>query len=183
MSLPLGAYPSPRVLGNDFIRNWCKLEIGNYRSNRDWLALKVRYKVFFEVRSDLNCLEEVLSQFDKMRQNWIDQRDWLECQLALAEGFTNAVKHAHKDKPIDTPIEIEIDLNQEEITISIWDCGSPFDLKSIKITQQEEEEWKESGRGIEILKKIADDLSYDRLPDSRNRLKIRKRLSTVQSSP
>lgn len=138
--------------------------------------MKISQEVFFQVKTDLVYLEEVLHRFEAMKQDWINQKDWLECQLALAEGFTNAVRHAHKNISSETPIDIEIKVTSEEIKIKIWDYGKPFELKSVSKSLSVSGELASGGRGIDILQKIADELKYDHLPDNRNCLLIKKNL-------
>jgi len=139
--------------------------------------LKVTQHISFRVKSDLIYLKEVLSRFETLRQEWISEKDWLQSQLALAEAFTNAVRHAHKNKPPETMIEIEINIGEEEIKIQVWDFGQPFQLESLKQRVNHQGEFATGGRGVEILQKIADDLRYDRISDNRNCLTIRKKLS------
>lgn len=134
-------------------------------------------QIYFEVESDLFCLDKVLAEFSKINESWVKKKDWLECQLALAEGFTNAVRHAHKNLSKDTLITIEIILTRTEITIQIWDYGLPFDLESFTSTLKDKnDELSTGGRGIEILQKIADKLSYSRTKDNRNCLLLVKKL-------
>ena len=90
--------------------------------------LKVLRSIKIEVESDLKALDEVLSQFNTIYHDSIPIRDWLQCRLALAEGFTNAVRHAHKNLPRNTPIRIEVLLNQTTMEIAIRDRGPAFDL-------------------------------------------------------
>ena len=80
------------------------------------------------VSSDLNALEEVLSWYDGIDSSLISNKVWLQCQLALVEGFTNAVRHAHKDLPTDTLVDLEIKRYANFLEIRIWDRGHPFDL-------------------------------------------------------
>ena len=57
---------------------------------------------------------------------WVQQeRDRLN--IAVAEGFTNVVRHAHAVLPPETPITIEVYLEGDRIHINIWDHGEPFD--------------------------------------------------------
>lgn len=138
--------------------------------------MNISQKVHFQVKSDVIYLREVLKQFEAIKQDWVNQKDWLQCQLALAEGFTNAVRHAHKNKPSDTPIDIEIYVSETEINIRIWDYGQPFQLTSIAKKIPSSSDLAGGGRGIEILQKIADELSYDHYEDDRNCLSIKKNL-------
>jgi len=47
------------------------------------------------VNSDLDQLEAVLNWFDRLSDPGVPTDLWMQAQLALVEGFTNAVRHAH----------------------------------------------------------------------------------------
>lgn len=135
-------------------------------------------QVRIEVKSDLQAIDFVLLQFNKLYDNRILREDWLQCQLALVEGFTNAVRHAHKNLPLETPIEIELALCLEEITIRIFDYGQPFDLNNfINTMLAKDTNWLGSGRGIAIINKVSDVLSYQRISNHKNCLLITKYFS------
>ena len=132
-------------------------------------------QIKIEANSDLNAIDRVLFQFNQMYHSTISQQDWLQCQLVLVEGFTNAVRHAHNNLPKDTPITIKIILEAKKITIRIWDYGRPFDLELfIKNISKQDNNWQGSGRGIAIMKKVADTLTYERVSPQQNCLKIVK---------
>ncbi len=133
-------------------------------------------QISFIVDSDLNCLETVLAQYETLKSDGINHEDWLECQLALAEGFTNAVRHAHKHLPPETAIEIQITITPVYLEIKIWDYGQSFNLISFKKLTSNSEELSIGGRGVEIINKVADELRYDRHFDNRNCLTIKKSL-------
>ncbi|MGH2412180.1 MAG: ATP-binding protein, partial [Microcystaceae cyanobacterium] len=125
--------------------------------------MRVLKTISFKVESDLKALDQVLSHFDQLHQSWIPRKDWLQCQLALAEGFTNTVRHAHKDLPTDMLIEVEITLSEQSLEIRIWDYGSFFDLTEfLKIIAARNNQLTGHGQGIPILHKIAAHLSYSR---------------------
>lgn len=138
------------------------------------------HKIHFQVNSDLKELDQVLTYFKQLNQPWICKKDWLQCQLALAEGFTNAVRHAHQNLPIEIPIEIEITLNSHNIEMRIWDFGPPFDLDDfIKNLDGKNNHLSGHGQGIPILNKIAAHLSYEHTDDHRNCLLIVKQFSLI----
>lgn len=87
-----------------------------------------------------------------------DQFDQLN--LALAEGFTNAVRHAHADLPPATPIEIELVLRPQQIEIFIFDQGKPFDPNGL--TEPQPGVLREGGYGWFLLRRLADQVTYDR---------------------
>lgn len=133
-------------------------------------------KFHLQVASDLTALTKVLAWFEQAYRDDIPKKEWLQCQLALAEGFTNAVRHAHRDLPPDTPIELEVQLYDQALAIRIWDCGPPFDLEQ-RITQRslKPDYQAGGGRGIDLMHKIADDLTYRRTEGDRNCLLLVKK--------
>ncbi|MBF2057222.1 MAG: ATP-binding protein [Cyanobacterium sp. T60_A2020_053] len=142
--------------------------------------MEVFKQTSFIVNSDLVCLAEVLNQYETLKIDDISRQHWLECQLALAEGFTNAVRHAHKNKPKETAIEIYISVTPTSITIKIWDSGQPFNLIAFReLMGKKQDQLNTGGRGIEIIAKIADELSYERTSDQRNCLVMKKNFASV----
>ncbi len=139
------------------------------------MTLKLLEAKRIRVHSSLNALNQVLTWFDGFAHSFIPQSIWLQCQLVLAEGFTNAVRHAHKNQPPDTPIEIEVTILDDHLTISIWDYGPENNLGNVIDTlSQEMDQSAEGGRGLKLMKKIADDLSYRRDGSQRNCLVFTK---------
>lgn len=137
--------------------------------------MKVLRSIKIEVPSDLKALDHVLLQFNQIYQNSIPLRDWLQCRLALAEGFTNAVRHAHKNLPPEIPIRIEARLKESAMEIKIWDYGSAFDLHGFILeTARKNANWLASGRGIPILNKVSNHLDYYRTEQQQNCLLIIK---------
>lgn len=133
-------------------------------------------KAHLQVNSDLKELDPVLSWFTQLHQSPIPTSVWLRCQLALAEGFTNAVRHAHQGKPLDTTIDIEVALFPEHLEIRVWDCGLPFDLeKKIRELSDQIDINCGGGRGLKLMRDISDSLTYRRTDDNRNCLLMVKR--------
>jgi serine/threonine-protein kinase RsbW len=89
-----------------------------------------KFSLQLQLNSDIHAVAQVLS--------WLEQLDPLgiplpvlhQCKLAVVEGFTNAVRHAHKNMPRSTPIDLEITVFNERLEIKIWDRGKPFDFKA-----------------------------------------------------
>ncbi|NJM76691.1 MAG: anti-sigma regulatory factor [Acaryochloridaceae cyanobacterium RU_4_10] len=53
---------------------------------------------------------------------------WQQGQIALLEGFTNAVLHAHHNLSPITPIEFVVEISPKIFKISIWDRGNEYDI-------------------------------------------------------
>jgi serine/threonine-protein kinase RsbW len=92
----------------------------------------------------------------------------------LAEGFTNAVRHAHRGKSVETPIEIEVALQPQAIELRIWDYGAGFDLETWLCGLPESVTESAGGRGLKIIQQIADQFSYTVVDQQRNCLLVIK---------
>ncbi|WP_448524684.1 ATP-binding protein [Parathermosynechococcus lividus] len=134
--------------------------------------------VSLTLSSDLNELEALLEWFNRYQPPLFPLEEWLKLELALAEGFTNAVRHAHRDRPKETPIRVELSLTQTMIELRIWDQGQGFDL--ITHLQQLPAQIAadaEGGRGLRLLATIVDELSYRPSETGGNCLTLRKRVA------
>ncbi|GAB4215343.1 MAG: ATP-binding protein [Synechococcales cyanobacterium] len=121
---------------------------------------------------DLDLVIDWFSQFDRPPvPHWV----WLECQLALAEGFTNAVRHAHRHRDPETPIFISVRISEVNLQLHVWDQGDPFDLLgALQGLPDVFDAEQEGGRGLLLLRKIATQLSYSRDAEGRNCLMVDK---------
>jgi len=128
-----------------------------------------------QVESKLAALNDVLSWFDSLKIDAIDNRTWLELQTIVGEAFDNVVSHAHQDLSENKPIELEISILSQSIVFKIWDYGKEFDLEAQRRQRTGEiDPEAESGRGIFLLEELSDYSSYTKLPDGRNCLLVIK---------
>lgn len=141
---------------------------------------QVLKKAALQVNTGQSALEPVLSWFSQLYDSRIPTSVWIRCQLVLAEGFTNAVRHAHKGKPADWPVEIDVAVSSESVEIKIWDSGPPFDLEQkIQDMSKTIDPEASGGRGLKLMKDIADSLSYTRTAEARNCLSIVKNYTPI----
>ena len=84
--------------------------------------------ISLQVNTDLNALTKVLEWFEQLKDLSLPNEVWWKFQLALAEGFTNAVRHAHKNLPVKTPVQLEIIVFNGRLELKVWDCGPYFDF-------------------------------------------------------
>lgn len=97
----------------------------------------------------------------------------------LAEAFTNAVRHAHRDCSLETPILIEVCLDDSQLEMRVWDFGPGFDpTQRIKCLETIDPE-ATGGRGIQLISQLADSFEYQRTRDNRNCLQMIKQYSAV----
>ena len=84
--------------------------------------------ISLEVNTDLNALTRVLEWCEQLKDLSLPNEVWWNFQLALAEGFTNAVRHAHKNLPVETPVQLEIIVFNGRLELKVWDSGPYFDF-------------------------------------------------------
>ena len=116
------------------------------------------YESHLEILTNLNEINRVLEWFEKFESNNLAADMVWKVRIALIEGFTNAVRHAHKNKPESTPIIIDGLLFSEQLEIRIWDCGEEFDLAKLISTVEEtypEPEEHDAHWGGTIFRKLS----------------------------
>jgi serine/threonine-protein kinase RsbW len=90
-------------------------------------------------------------------------------RLALVEAYSNAVRHAHKQKP-DLPIIVCLEIKERDLSIEIWDHGEGFNMDSYSppdpITKQE------GGYGWLIMNRLMDKVEYQLQANGANCLKL-----------
>jgi serine/threonine-protein kinase RsbW len=137
--------------------------------------LQVIKQIHLQVRTDLRLLEQVLAWFGQLRHPPIPEEVWLAVSIALAEMFTNTVRHAHRDLPPETPIDLEALILSQALGLKVWDCGPQVDLLQwIAALPENIPATDEGGRGLGLIRKIADEMSYGRTDEGRNCFYIAK---------
>jgi serine/threonine-protein kinase RsbW len=89
-----------------------------------------KFSLQLQLNSDIKAVAQVLSSLEQLDPLEIPIAVLHQCKLAVVEGFTNAVRHAHKNLPRETPIDLEITVFNDRLEIKIWDRGKPFDFKA-----------------------------------------------------
>ncbi len=140
-----------------------------------------------EVTSSLDQLTAVEDWFEQWcslaianDMPWLAEYRYALC-LILAEGFTNAVRHAHAKHPPETPIRLEISARPEHVQVNIWDYGEPFDPLSLPPYDSSHFDASNAptgGYGWFLMRKLSDQISYERVisatGDVQNRLSFCK---------
>jgi serine/threonine-protein kinase RsbW len=141
------------------------------------LMLSIVQQDHLTVKSELRLLNQVQEWFEQFCLQHLSQLGWSKTQLdrlnlALAEGFTNAVRHAHHALPPETIIEINVYLWIDRLEIRIWDYGKPFNPDAI--AEPVPGTLQVGGYGWFLLRRLADKVVYERGADGRNCLLIVK---------
>jgi serine/threonine-protein kinase RsbW len=111
----------------------------------------------------LGCLKIQLGE----STDWSRQSSRL--RLALVEAYSNAVRHAHKDKP-NLPVLVRLELRERALCIEVWDYGEGFDMGEYFPPQPQERQ--EGGYGWMIMSRLMDKVEYQLKVDGGNCLKL-----------
>jgi anti-sigma regulatory factor (Ser/Thr protein kinase) len=121
----------------------------------------------------------VIGQFieDTMRQCQIDSaKDVHAFQLSVDEACTNVIEHAYA---YDTQGQITVtcSLIDDKFTVTIEDSGAPFDPTTMPDPDinQGLDERRAGGLGIYFMKKLMDEVKYNRV-DDKNLLTLTKKI-------
>ncbi len=112
------------------------------------------------VPSDLDHLKRVENLVDDVcRTNEVHEDHFGNVLIAVTEAVNNAVQHGNNS---DTSKEVSIKVaqNNEEIKFSVSDQGVGFDFTNLPDPTAPENIEKEHGRGIFLMKSLADDVSF-----------------------
>ena len=102
-------------------------------------------------------IEEALGRINKEFQ--LTEDEIFDLTLVLEESITNAVKHGNKSAP-DLKVEITITSEEERLLIKVKNGGPGFDDKKVPDPTRKDKLMKTSGRGIFLIKKTMDEVSF-----------------------
>lgn len=94
-------------------------------------------------------------------------------ELLVEEVVMNVFMHGFDD-PGDATVELRASVGGQSCTLVFEDAGRPFDptAAALPSTPATLEEAEIGGLGLVLLRKLATGLSYERLADGRNRLRL-----------
>lgn len=81
--------------------------------------------------------------------------------LAVREAAINAMKHGHGLNP-DVHVEVRFTTEVDLITALIVDQGNGFEPQEVPDPTQSENIWRESGRGLMLIRSLVDEVVFER---------------------
>jgi serine/threonine-protein kinase RsbW len=126
------------------------------------------YQAQVRVTSDLGKLNDLQAWFrlicNRYGGSWTKLEEQVyRLNLALVEGFTNAVRHAHAGRPCETAIDVEVALDHRQVEIRIWDTGAPFNPETVE--EPKPGTLRIGGYGWFLLRRLMDQVTYNRSGD------------------
>ena len=104
-----------------------------------------------------------------------------EMQIALSEACTNVVKHGNQSAE-EMPFEAALELDSEQVRITLKDHGAPFDPRNFTRPQFDVnrlESLPTNGMGLALINDLVDSIEYKR-SENVNILVLTKR---IQQTP
>ncbi|NDJ77852.1 MAG: anti-sigma factor antagonist [Chloroflexi bacterium] len=110
----------------------------------------------------------------------LDERAVYHCQMAVDEALTNVIEHGYAYQGDGSQIEVTCHTDLNRFVITITDNGPAFNPLEHESPNpaQELEEREPGGWGIYFIRKLTDDVAYQRVGD-KNRLILYKNLPTA----
>lgn len=114
-----------------------------------------------KIPSDLNYLA-VVDEFVEgiLRGYGADESIIADIAISVSELINNSVNHGNKAET-EQPVEVSVNKNGDNVSISITDQGSGFDPEEIADPLAEENLLKNAGRGIFIVKSLMDSIEVE----------------------
>ena len=128
-----------------------------------------------DASAGLRIIQDLLEQLQN--RGW-SQHDVFGVHLATEEALVNAVKHGNQYDPEKT-VRIQCNVSPESIRIEITDQGDGFTPESIPDPTLEENLERPCGRGVLLIHKFMDEVSYN---SKGNHLTMERR-RTAESQP
>lgn len=112
-----------------------------------------------QIPSDLNRVEEVDALINKLFGD-LDEELFNKIQLAVNEAVVNAIVHGNQGE-ITKKVWVTIREQASNIEIKVKDEGSGFNPDSIADPTDEDNLLKIGGRGIFLIKHLADEVTFE----------------------
>jgi anti-sigma regulatory factor (Ser/Thr protein kinase) len=133
----------------------------------------------FELKSDLSELDRLCQNLETFGQKFgLSKKLIFEINLALDELFTNIISYGFQDDK-EHVVRITLTPENDLLCLCIEDDGKPFnpiEFESPDVSCSVEK-CKIGGLGIHIMKKLMDEICYERC-DDKNVLNLKKKISS-----
>ena len=108
--------------------------------------------------ANLRVIENAIDEITNIAG--IKQDDYGKILVATLEAVNNAITHGNKTDP-QKMVDVEIQFEDTNMTITVTDEGSGFDPASIPDPTKPENIEELSGRGVFLMSKLADSISFN----------------------
>jgi len=135
----------------------------------------------FELKNDQSELERLCQKCEELGSSiGLSDKSVFEINLALDELFTNIISYGFQDQQ-EHIIKIKITVEGEQLQMKIEDDGIPFNPLASEPpdVQCGIEECQIGGLGIHLIRKLMDDIKYQRVAD-KNVLVLKRQIKCCE---
>jgi serine/threonine-protein kinase RsbW len=132
----------------------------------------------FEFPSKISSLKKFYKVFERFKRCFdISDDDYDRLFLASSEAFMNAIIHGNKFDPWKK-VYVKVKVYKTFYEVEIEDEGEGFEPESLPNPTDDENLLKESGRGVYLMRAIADTVKFQKTSRGMKvKIKIKKRPS------
>lgn len=113
------------------------------------------------IPSDFDSVGQVEILVDKVcNQLGVNEDFYGNVLIAVTEAVNNAIEHGNK-RNADTEVNLAVGDNLKEFCFNVKDQGRGFDFNNLPDPTAPENILKENGRGIFLMKNLADEVEYE----------------------
>jgi len=130
-------------------------------------AGKLEMEIAIRTRSHLRYTEflhEILRRLEVELDIEESRGDWLA--VSLREAVNNAIIHGNKKDP-EKWVTVEFIVAESKLFIKVWDEGDGFSPESLEDPTKPENLYKPRGRGVFLIRKFVDEVTFSRGADGR----------------
>ena len=104
----------------------------------------------------------------------------VDVAVSVSEVVNNAVIHGNGRDP-DKMVEVDLDIQQDRIRISVQDQGAGFDPDALPDPVAQDNLMREVGRGLFIVRAYMDEVHFQKMGESGLRITLVKNVPDGQS--
>lgn len=126
-----------------------------------------------QIPSDLSLVQSTSSSIlASLKSLRLDDSIIFDIKISLEEALINAIKHGNKEN-IELPVNVNTSICDNYLEIVVEDKGTGFDYTSLMDSIEDKHLEKTSGRGVFLIRKLMDKVTFE---DSGRRIRMRKYL-------
>ena len=122
----------------------------------------LQFKKTLSLESTIDQLNKVEGLIDELHESGhLPESVYGNALVAVTEAFLNAYNHGNAEDH-SKRIFLDISIDDSQVNIMVSDEGNGFNYKQLPDPSSEENIEKVSGRGLFIIKNLADELKFER---------------------
>ncbi len=112
-------------------------------------------------------------------QQEVDEPESGIIAMAVGEACHNAIHHSDQD-PDEAVFNVTLEIDSDVFTATVINQGDEFDMADVGPFKQDQDfsVYSQGGLGIAMMKKLMDEVTYERRSDRTNYITLKKRITT-----